>query len=191
MNIFVLDECPSQASEYHCDKHVPKMIVESAQMLSTAHRVLDGEMYIDDSGKRKIKRWRLEESTSEDIFYKACYVNHPCNIWLRESKENYNWLYELFVCLCDEYSKRFKKTHLTETKLKYLLQPTPKSISAGPRTPFAQCMPDEYKDKDPVVAYRNFYLYDKSRFAQWDKLNNEPVWWLKKPKGVYNDSTGT
>jgi hypothetical protein len=43
MNIFYLDKDPIKAAEYSCDKHVVKMILESAQMLCTAHRVLDGE----------------------------------------------------------------------------------------------------------------------------------------------------
>ena len=42
MNIFILDEDPVIAARMLCDRHIPKMIVESAQMLSTAHRLLDG-----------------------------------------------------------------------------------------------------------------------------------------------------
>ena len=49
MNIFVLDKDPHIAAQMHCDRHVPKMIVESAQMLSTAHRLLDGEEYMAPS----------------------------------------------------------------------------------------------------------------------------------------------
>ena len=44
MNIFYLHENPEICAEYHCDKHVVKMILETAQMLSTAHRIIDGEL---------------------------------------------------------------------------------------------------------------------------------------------------
>lgn len=184
MNIFILDTNPFTAAPYHCDKHVPKMIVESAQMLSTAHRVLDGTEYIDDSGKRKIKRWRMSDETFESVLYKACYVNHPCNIWVRESYHNYQWLFELFCNLCKEYTLRFNKTHLTEIKLIEVLHSLPLKIPRVEQTPFAQCMPDQYKDADPVTAYRNFYLYDKSRFAKWDKLNNQPEWWYNTEEEI-------
>ena len=82
MNIFYLDEKPLTAARMHCDKHVVKMIIESAQMLSTAHRTLDGNDYAD--------RMNL---------YKATHKNHPANIWVRESAENYLCLYNLFTLI--------------------------------------------------------------------------------------------
>ena len=76
MNIFILDESPGCAARQHCDKHVVKMIIESAQMLSTTHRVLDGTEYQDRTRNgRRIKRWRLNEN--DDPFYKGVHVNHP------------------------------------------------------------------------------------------------------------------
>jgi hypothetical protein len=60
MNIFYLDPNPKICAEMHVDKHVCKMVIEYAQLLSTTHRVLDGEMYIGKTvNNRNIKRWLL------------------------------------------------------------------------------------------------------------------------------------
>ena len=108
MNIFVLDNDPIKAAEYSCDKHVVKMIVESCQMLSSAHRVLDGQEYTDLSKgakPRRIKRWRLEEPR-EGLLWKASFVGHPCTQWIMQSKENYRWLARHAVALTEEYTTR-------------------------------------------------------------------------------------
>ena len=111
MNVFYLDRDPVTAAKMHCDKHVVKMIIEYAQLMSTAHRVLDGEMYYGlTKNGRKIKRWKLN-SNMEDILYKASHINHPSAIWARQSNNNYNWLYCLFTALCDEYTHRYGKVH--------------------------------------------------------------------------------
>src|SRR6056297_2083911 len=111
MNIFYLDEDTSKAAQYHMDKHVRKMIIEYAQLLSTAHRVLDGHVHIDTSDTgRKIKRWYTNDWRDE-IFYKSTHVNHPSSRWVRESAYNYTYLYNLFCALCDEYIYRFGKKH--------------------------------------------------------------------------------
>ena len=94
MNIFYLDKNAETSAQMHVDKHVSKMLIEYAQLMSTAHRVLDGEQYIGRNKiGSKIKRWRLENN--EDIMYKASHVNHPSNVWLRQSINNYAFLYEM------------------------------------------------------------------------------------------------
>lgn len=154
MNIFVLDMNPRKAAEYHIDKHTPKMIVESAQMLSTAHHVLDGE---------------------KPGIYKISNKNHPCNIWLRESKDNYKWLWELSLGLVEEYHIRYgNKTHKTEIVLNNLQAAPHNSPSIG-LTRFAQAMPDDYKNACVVTAYRTYYMYDKKKFAAWK--TQKPYWW--------------
>ena len=79
MNIFYLDEDPVLAAQMHCDKHVVKMILESAQLLSTAHLLIDGDELADERG-----------------LYKATHKNHPSSKWVRDSSENYEWLWNLF-----------------------------------------------------------------------------------------------
>ncbi len=168
MNIFYLDENPWVNTELHCDKHVCKMIVEYAQLLSTAHRVLDGEQYIDSSSGRRIKRWRLDDVDMENNLYKASFVNHPSAVWVRESKANYRYLMHLWYGLCLEYEYRYEKKHKTFLKLKSYLTKIPKNINYDKRlTEIPQCMPDDVKADNAVDAYRNYYVQYKKSFAKW------------------------
>ena len=177
MNIFHLDNDPKIAAQMMCDKHVVKMIVEYAQLMSTAHRVLDGEEYYDKTKNgRKIKRWKLKGAAEEKLLYKASHVNHPSNIWVRKSNDNYRWLYKHFIALGDEYKHRYGREHASITKLKDALYFHPDNIEDKGLTPLAQAMPDEYKDDDPIVAYRNYVIHEK-HYAQWNKNREQPTWW--------------
>ena len=153
MNIFYLDKNPDLSAQLHCDKHVVKMILEYAQMLSTAHRVLDD---------------------SQDV-YKIAHKNHPCTIWVRENKSNYKWLSMMWFFLCKEYTHRYGKTHKTETKLLTRLLQAPKNISDGTMSQPPQCMPEDVKTDCPIVAYKNYYIKYKSHFAKWTK-REIPKW---------------
>ena len=105
MNVFYVDKHPVRAAEQMCDKHIVKMILESAQLLSTCHRVLDGTEYYDKTKNgRKIKRWRHPNPNIEPLLYKAGWVKHPSTIWLFESAYNYIWLYKHMIALNDEYT---------------------------------------------------------------------------------------
>lgn len=176
MNIFFLDKDPQLAAEYHHDKHVVKMILETAQLLSTAHRVLDGVQYIDQSTGRKIKRWKMNDEFMEDRLYKATHINHPSNIWARESSENYEWLYQLFVCLCYEYTHRYGKVHATCKKLAVVLGQVPRNIKNGPMTKMPQAMPEDYRTSDSVQAYRNYYIGAKKNQSKY--TNRKAPDWL-------------
>ncbi len=153
MNIFYLDRSPSIAAQYHCDKHVVKMILEYAQLMSTAHVVLD----------------------NEQVAYKSTHKNHPSAIWARQSDYNYRWLYELFRGVCVEYTSRYGKIHMTESKFSLTLSQLPKNITMGPFTNPPQCMPDKYKGNDTVIAYQSYYNGEKVKFAKW-KNGNTPPW---------------
>ena len=179
MNRFILDSDPLIASQMHCDRHVVKMILEEAQMLSTAHRVLDGVSEISSTQTgRKITRWRMSDSR-EGSLYKATHVNHPCLIWCRATNSNYEWAYSLFINLCKEYTSRYGRIHMTETKLLDVLKDTPKNIPQGPLTKFPQAMPEDCKTENSIAAYRNYYLCHKKKIAQWTK-RNIPDWYLKE-----------
>src|SRR6056297_279684 len=109
MNIFYLDPNPKTAAMFHNDKHVRKMILEYAQMLSTAHRVIDGEEFYDkNKAGHKIKRWKLNDER-ENVLYKATHYNHPSAAWIRMSKAHYSWTYNLFFHLCKEFEYRWGK----------------------------------------------------------------------------------
>ncbi len=151
MNIFILADSPQESAVAHCDKHVCKMMIEYAQMLSTAHRVLDGDEVISES------------------LYKVAHKNHPCTIWARTSKKNYLWLFRLWKNLSMEYTLRYGKFHASWVKLNRFLEFPPKNISDGNLTEQPQCMPEYCKDKEDVVeAYRNYYIKEKSNFAKWN-----------------------
>ena len=97
MNIFYLHEDPVQNAKWHIDKHIVKMPIEYAQLMSTAHRMLDGHMYIGRTANgRRIKRWKLQDER-DDILYKASHVNHPSAVWVRESIENYFQMYKIYM----------------------------------------------------------------------------------------------
>jgi hypothetical protein len=179
MNIFHLDNDPVKAAQMMCDKHVVKMIVEYAQLMSTAHRVLDGELYLDKTKNgSKIKRWRLAPDAQERLLYKASHVNHPSNIWTRKNDQNYRWLYKHFRALCTEYTRRYGKVHMTEEKLKGQLWFAPRNIDqVATMDTFAQAMPDSCKMNDPVQAYRKYYIQEKKYMAKW--TNREvPSWFV-------------
>lgn len=177
MNIFILSDQPQKAAREHNDKHVVKMILESGQMLSTAHRMLDGKEYIEKSRTgRNVRRWKHPNSNMESTLYKAVHMNHPCTIWTRESQGNYYWHFELFKALCEEYMYRYNKVHATQEKLMELLSHHPKNIMDADQTPFAQAMPDYCKNIDAVKAYRKYYIHEKNGFANW-KGRSKPRWY--------------
>ena len=163
MNIFYLDKRPDDAAEMHCDKHCVKMILEYAQMLSTAHRVLD------------------EDDAHPDL-YKIAHKNHPSTIWTRSSKQHYDWLFRLFRMLSAEYTLRYSgegfKVHRTWERLGKILEVAPKNLEDNGWTDPPQCMPDYCKDYDVVKANRNYYILEKNNFAKW-KNSEIPEWYTK------------
>lgn len=178
MNIFYLHEDPKIASTMHIDKHVVKMVIETAQLLSTAHRVLDGEeFYGKTAAGRKIKRWKHPDEDLENRLYKACHVNHPSAVWIRENGFNYRWAWLLMAELGKEFYLRYGKIHMTTDKLEKLLQEPPKNISWNHKgTEPPQCMPDDVKvPGDSVQAYRKYYVKYKHPFATWK--TEKPEWY--------------
>ena len=174
MNVFALDRDPVVAAQMHCDKHVVKMIIEYAQLMSTAHRFLDGELYLDKTkNNRNIQRWRL--TSNEDVIYKASHLNHPSNIWTRKTSANYQYMHEMWIALCKEYTLRYNKKHLTQIKLESILCNHPDNIPQGDLTELPQAMPDDAKMPNVVDAYRNYYNVYKSSFAQWTN-RKAPEW---------------
>lgn len=164
MNIFFLSMDATEAAQMQGNKHVIKMILETAQMLCTAHRVLDG----DPKNKFKLPDAR------EDTFYKATHRNHPSAVWARTSIENYNWLVDHFEALLKEYTYRYDKRHASG-RLLYDIQSPPKNLTAWDFTTPPSCMPDEYKIGDLVANYREYYRKAKTHLHQW-KVREPPQW---------------
>ena len=152
------------------------MIIEYAQMLSTAHRMIDGEQYYDLSKNgRRIARWRHPNSNLENVLYKASHQNHPSAVWVRENAIQYQYMYDLFVALCDEYTYRYGKVHMTDSKLRDVLNNIPDKMPLGDWREPPQAMPDYCKRKDVIDAYRSYYINEKKRFAKWTK-RDIPKW---------------
>jgi hypothetical protein len=153
MNIFLLDTNPRKCAAYHCDRHVVKMILESAQMLCTAH-------------------WM----TGSRAPYKATHTSHPCSLWVRESIDNYRFLCRLGLGLCKEYTRRYGKVHKTQNVIEWCNANEPALLSRG-RTPFAQAMPEEYKGSNAIEAYRRYYLGEKRGLLKY--TNSRVPKWIK------------
>ena len=166
MNIFYIDSNPIKAAEYMVDKHVVKMIVETAQLLSTAHRVLDG---------KQVGKTFVLSDDRESVLYKATHINHPSAIWCRESNNNYNWLYCHFLALLGEYTHRYGKVHKS-THLTLWLRNTPYNIPVGFKTQPTPAMPEEYiVAGNSIASYRNYYRKGKATLHKWSR-REEPSW---------------
>jgi len=152
VNLFVLDRDPVVAARYHCDKHVPKMVLETAQMLCTA-RHMHG----------------LEAP------YKRAHERHPCTLWVASSLSNYLWAWFLGIALGAEYTTRFGKTHKSSAVIQFCIQGSSDMPDQG-MTDFVQAMPEQYRSDDPVKAYRAYYKGEKGYFASWDRAST-PDWW--------------
>lgn len=144
MNIFVLDQEPWKAAEYHCDQHVVKMVLETAQMLSTA----------------------LRARGFEEGLYKSSYQHHPCTVWAGEAEGNLSWLTELGMGLLYEYTKRYHKVHASSSII-HRAQDYIDTLDHEPVTPRPLAMPDKYKTECAVESYRAYYIGEKMRFARY------------------------
>ena len=178
MNIFYVNSDPEVAARSMVDRHVVKMILETAQLLSTAHRVIDGEEYVGQTQTgRKAKRWRLS-GNADAIMYAATHINHPSAVWVRENSANYNWLYDHLLALGREYTYRYGRTHLTIDKLKDILKDAPANIEQSKvMTKMPSCMDKQYIiSLDPIINYRNYYNYGKTDLLRWS--NRPPPKWI-------------
>lgn len=164
MNIFVLADSPVEAARLQCDKHVVKMILETAQLLSTAHQVLDG--------------------VKPDM-YKITHKNHPCAVWARQTDLNYLWLYAHFVALCDEYTYRYGKIHKTDSRFRDVLSLMPENIKYADMTIHPICMgtnPECIKPGDVVGSYRDYYKTKQSKFKMTWTKREVPDWFNGETK---------
>ena len=146
MNIFYLDSDPVKAAQAQYNKHVVKMILESAQMLCTAHHHYDN---------------------GHNVPYKKAHYNHPSTIWCRQNSRQYYWLFHHMLALGDEYTKRYNKKHLSITKCFDVLKDCPVGMPLGGEfNEPPQCMPEQYKVPGcSVTAYWNYYEREKHTVA--------------------------
>ena len=151
MNIFYLDQCPVEAARMQCDKHVVKMILETAQLLSTAHAELDGE----------------------SPAYKPTHKNHPSAVWVRGSLQHYAWAVRHLSALGEAYTQRYGKVHKTIREHLNTLKRPPAALQANFWRDPPQCMPDECKNGDTVLAYLTYYNH---KADEWDAKGSPMKW---------------
>lgn len=156
VNIFFLDWDVKKNAEYHCDKHVVKMVLETAQLLCGVHHMTTPD--------------------TPNVPYKLSHKNHPCAIWARESLTNYLLLCELGLELCYEYTHRYERKHKSQEVIEWCVTNLPNIPDVGFSSP-PKAMPEEYKVDDVVESYRNYYLGAKKSFLSW-KNREVPEWVL-------------
>ena len=152
MNIFVVDTDPEKAARQLCDKHVVKMVLETAQMLCTVAR----------------------QNGFDNAPYKKAHPKHPCTLWAGKSAANWTWLIDHGLAMCEEYTQRYGRTHKSEAVIRWCRN-LPIRFPAEQLTPFAQAMPEQYKNECTVTAYRAYYHGEKAGFATWKA--EVPKWW--------------
>lgn len=155
MNIFVLNEDPVLAAQDQCNKHVVKMVIETAQLLTTCF-------------------------PPQTLRFKYTHVNHPCAVWVRQSLSNYKWLVVHGIALCEEYTKRYGRVHQSSDVIEQCLELIPNMPDLG-LTPFARAIKEPWKTTTAhlsvVEAYRQYYIGDKAKFAKWAPHTTQPTWW--------------
>jgi len=148
VNIFFLDRNSKTCAQFHCDRHVVKMILESAQMLCNTHHFFNSNL---------------------PNLYKKTHMNHPSSVWIRKSKKHYEWLYSLFCELSDEYKYRYGKIHKTDKKLRKVLKKLPVGIPDNGFEDPPLAMPEQYHSENAVKSYRDYYNGEKYSFCTWRK----------------------
>jgi len=178
MNIFILDTDPTKCAEYHCDKHLVKMITEHNQILGSIAYTARGVPRKKDITEKFINENFQGFPRSKDGNphpYGIGYRNHPCTRWAAESLANYMWLCILTAKMCKEYTKRYGRTHAGEAICLWYYLNRPNLPMKPDMSPFVQAMPADVKNEDPVKAYRDYYMKYKRSFARW-KHSEVPTW---------------
>jgi len=180
MNIFVLDLDPQKCAEYHCDKHLVKMLVEHCQILGsiayTARGITRKKDITPEFVNKHFAGFPRKNEDGGPRPYGIGYKNHPCTTWAAASIQNYLWLCNLTLRMGDEYTKRYGRKHACEDICRWYYSNMPASLPMLQMTNFAQAMPEDCKNENAVIAYRNYYIKHKSKFARWAH-SQTPNWW--------------
>ncbi len=154
MNVFAVHRDPVRAARALCDRHVVKMTLETAQILCSAARA------------------RLGQPAP----YRPTHAEHPCVIWAAARRANWEWLVRHGLALADEYARRFGRVHRSRAVIARVGRRGP-APDGRRRQAFAQVMPERYRGRDPIAAYRRYYAAEKARFATWRAPSRPPRWW--------------
>lgn len=192
MNLFLLHLDPRKAAQAHADKHVVKMILEACQLLYTAHWIAAYPHLLANKSAIKLsaaqKKCPLPQALltappsltrPEEQGFRPVHIHHPCAQWVRASLGNYLYAAELAIEIAEEFSFRYNgKPHSCEAHAKWLRDHPPHNLLDGRMTPFVMAMPDEYKQEDPVEAYRLYYKTNKKERGLLQYKRRKPPKWL-------------
>ncbi|UCM93089.1 pyrimidine dimer DNA glycosylase/endonuclease V [Candidatus Tisiphia endosymbiont of Melanophora roralis] len=156
MNIFITNICPILSAQALDNKRVLKMIVESAQLLSTAIFCNSQIVYPD--------------------IYKPTHLKHPCTIWASSNRNNWFWLSEHLIALCHEYTHRYHKKHKTQQLISNLLKYSSHLIDDNNMTPFVNCTKSDYLQIDFSNHSNTFKAYQQYLTVKWNNDIIKPKW---------------
>ena len=192
MNIFALSRNPVEAVQQMIDKHIIKMPTETCQMLHT--NILYMQYFKEHGEEPQLKDLKAFHAFTESELMKPAMLNHPSTIWARQSRQNFDWLYEHGLALCQEYTYRYDKSHgsfdrILDVNIHAKLTYRHGYPHSG-LTPVSIAMDDSYRidldkysQRNPnwtgwdfvIASYRHYYLEGKWRIAEWRK-NRRPDW---------------
>jgi hypothetical protein len=168
MNIFVVDNDAAQSAYDLCDQHVVKMPLETAQMLSSIVQ--------------------LQRTDVQDFLYKPTHTRHPCTLWVGASEANFAWTIEHGIALCEEYTRRYYRTHASERIIRLcsgIFDNGLITFANSALTKFVQAMPEPCKNECPITGYRAYYLNHKIAWARWNRGSTRPAWSYETPERQY------
>ena len=167
MNVFILDEDKKICAQYHPVQHCGKMILESCQLMSAAHRMIDGELVegVNPNG-RKRKEYKLTDPKMDEVIYAASHTGHPCTLYTKETTDNYLYIWEHTKALADEFTYRTGKVHKSWSDLGQVLSNPPRGLTKTGLTEPPQCMPDEYKVKGNQYKATETTLMPRNKYCR-------------------------
>jgi len=167
MNVFWLDHDPEQSARWHADKHVTKMCVEYAQVLSTAAHI--GGFY-DES--------RMYEPIPNN--------NKKLHEWAAESADNFVRLLKMAKELGQEFERRYGKSHASYNDVISRIDASDVRIDWTGFTTPPLSMPDYcITDGDYVDSYRSYYNHGKDWEMCWTG-RDVPPWYSTEVSGYHD-----
>lgn len=158
MNIFVTHPSPAVSALWLDDSRLNKMILESAQMLSTAIRTVTDN----------------DASICEGL-YRKTHTNHPCNIWVRETRANFMWLVAHASTMANYKATRDGKRHRSMEIIVNALRRS-RVIPEGEQTPFANSAANQDHGVDFKSEPNTYSAYRKYLVARWLSDKRMPTW---------------
>lgn len=160
MNLFLPYSDAQTSVQSLDDKRVSKMILETAQLLSTAIHIVNPNNALP--------------------IYKVTHKNHPVGVWIRSSLQNYIYALNYFKVISEEHTYRTGNVHKSSLLYPIFMQfiaDNPTAFPIAEQTPFANCT--EFKQDEVHTAYK------KTLLAKWQNDVRKPKW-TNRSKPTWN-----